>query len=447
MAWHHKSNMVEVLWKVASWSVVYLLVALLPLGVAMFGGTREERGFWVEFGVGLGIVGFAMLALQFLITGRFRWVASYFGADAKIQFHREAGIMAVVLVLAHPIVLLLAEPRYLEFLNPWLNLPRALFLSGAIVALIFLVVLSLWRVSLGISYEWWRVTHGGLALVVTFVGLVHALQVGHYVTGIEKQAVWVTGTGAALGLLVYTRLVKPLKGRRNPYRVVEVRPDCQGVYSLVLEPIGHAGMTFRAGQYAWLTVGDSPLTLQQHPFSLASSAATPGRIEFGIKEFGDFTATIKDLPMETQVFVEGPYGAFTFDSRAHGAVFVVGGIGITPALSILRTCRDRQDRRPLLLIYANNQWDDIAFRDELDDLSRRLALEIVHVLATPPEGWTGESGFVTEELLARHLSKRKEQDLQYFVCGPAAMMDVVERTLVAQGVPLQRLLSERFDLV
>ncbi len=437
----------EILSRIAFWSVIYLLLALLPVGVAVLGDTPEGRGFWIEFGVGLGIVGFAMLALQFATTGRFRWVGRYFGADAKIQFHRETGILALAFILAHPVVLFLAEPRYAEYLNPWVNLPRAVFLAGATIALVLLVVLSLWRVSFGLSYEWWRVTHGGLALAVIVVGLAHSLQVGHYVTGIAKQAVWVIGAGLALALLFHTRIVKPLRLERKPYRVVEVRPDCEGVYSLALEPDGHAGMEFQAGQFGWLTVRETPFTLQQHPFSFTSSTASRGRIEFGIKELGDFTATIKNLKPGARAFVEGPYGAFTLDPEAQGAVFVIGGIGITPALSILRTCRDQQDRRPMLLIYANTRWEDVAFRQELDDLSKHLDLEIVHVLETPPANWHGESGFVTPELLAQHLSARKGQDLQCFICGPPPMMDVVERALVAQGVPYWRLVSERFDLV
>ena len=439
--------MADVLRNVVFWSVAFLLAALLPLGLAVFGDTPAGRGFWIEFGVGLGIVGFAMLVLQFLTTGRFRWVAPYFGEDAKIQFHREVGIIAVVFVLAHPLVLLVTDPSYRAFFDPRVNLLRALFLSGATIALILLIVLPLWRKQLHMSYEWWRVTHGGLALVVIFVGLVHAVQVGHYVTGIGTQAVWGLGAALALGLLLQTRLLTPLWMRRSPYRVVAVRPEGARVYRLILRPDGHAGMPFQAGQYAWLTVGETPFSLQQHPFSFVSSDAVPQRIAFGIKEFGDFTATIKDLQPETRVFVEGPYGAFTLDPHAQGAVFVVGGIGITPALSILRSCADRHDRRPLVLIYANNTVEDIAFGEELDELRTQLDLEIVHVLATPPEGWTGESGYVTDELLARRLARRRGQDFQYFVCGPAVMMDIVERALVAQGVPHWRLLSERFDLV
>jgi predicted ferric reductase len=433
--------------RIVMWSLIYLLVTLLPLGVAMLRATPAGRGFLIEFGVGRGIIGFAMLVVQFFTTARFQWVAPYFGSDAKVQFHRDTGILAMALLLAHPIVLFLADARYLEFLNSRVNLPRALFLSLATTALILLIVLPLWRLSLRMSYEWWRLTHGLLAVAVVVVGLAHALQVGHYVAGIGKQAVWVVGTGIAVGLWAYTRLVKPLQMRRRPYRVVTVREDSPEVYSLTLEPDGHAGMKYRAGQYAWLTLGETPLTLQQHPFSFISSEATLERIEFGIKDLGDFTGTIKDVPPGTRAFLEGPFGSFMLDPEAEGAVFVMGGIGITPALSMLRTCRDRGDQRPLLLIYANNRWEEIPFRRELEALRAQLDLEIVHVLSEPPEGWKGESGYVTEEMLARHLADRREMDLQYFVCGPPPMMEMVEQGLVAQGVPLSRLYSERFDLV
>ncbi len=439
--------MLHVLTRVLFWSVTYLLVALLPLGVAILGGTREGRGFLIEFGVGLGLVGFAMMGIQFVTTGRFPWVARNFGTDAKLQFHRETGILAVVFVLAHPLVLFVAQPSYLDYLNPLSNLPRAVFLSGATVAMVLLVAFALWRVSLGISYEWWRLTHGLFALAIILVGTAHGLQVGHYISGIARQTLWLAAAGIPVGLLFYTRVVRPLRMSRLPWRVIAVRPVGEDVIGLTLEPEGHPGLAFRAGQYAWLTMGPTPFTLQQHPFSFASSDEHPGLVEFAIKETGDFTRTIRDFKPGTRAYLEGPYGGFTFDPTAKGAVFVVGGIGITPVLSILRSCRDRRDGRPLLLINANIQWETIAFREELDMLTTDLDLKIVHVLETPPDEWDGEAGRIDADFLKRHLSGMRGKDFQYFVCGPTAMLDVVDRALVDQGVPYWRLVSERFDLV
>ncbi len=438
--------MTQVLWRAVLWSAAYLLMATLPLGIAALAEV-SGRGFWIEFGVGLGMVGFAMLGLQFATTARFRWIAPTFGSDAVIYFHRQAGILTLLVVLAHPLILLISNPEYLAFLDPRVNLLRAVFLIAAMLALVLVVGLPIMGLRFGLSYEWWRLTHGLLAAAALVVGLAHALMVGHYVSGFVGQAFWVVLTGLFLGLLMHTRVIKPLLARRTPYRVVDVREDRGSVYLLVLEAVDHAGMLFQPGQYAWLTLGETPFAIQQHPFSFASSACAPNRLEFAIKKAGDFTATIKDVSPGTRAYLEGPYGAFTLDPRAEAAVFVAGGIGVTPALSILRTARGRGDGRPFVLIYGNVSEEEIAFFDETETLAEQLNLKVVHVLSEPDPDWNGEAGFITKEVLERHLADVAGKDAQYFVCGPPPMMDLVEPALLARRVPRWRLLSERFDFI
>ena len=72
---------------------------------------------------------------------------------------------------------------------------------------------------------------------------------------------------------------------------------------------------------------------------------------------------------------------------------------------MLRTMADRDDARPAVLVYANGDWEGAAFRDELERLEGRLNLTVVHVLERPPETWAGETGYVTAEVLSRHLPR------------------------------------------
>jgi predicted ferric reductase len=277
-----------------------VLVGILPLGIAYFVAADEGRGFWIEFGVGLGMVAFALLGMQFITTARFRWVAPSVGSDAVIYFHRRAGILLLLIFLGHPLILFAADPEYLAYLDPRENFLRAVSLIAATIAMLLVVILPLCGLRFGLSYEWWRLTHGLLAAAVLAVGLAHSLMVGHYVSGLAVQATWVAVTLITIGLLVHVRVVKPFRMRRKPYRVAEVIPERGDVYVLALEPDGHDGMTFAAGQYAWLTLGETPFSLQQHPFSMSSSATVRERIEFAIKEAGDFTSTIKDVRPGTQ---------------------------------------------------------------------------------------------------------------------------------------------------
>lgn len=438
----------RLLLRAARWLAVYVGLCLLPVGVSLLGPPPGGRGFWVEFGAGLGMVGFGMLAVQCLTTARFPWVAPGVGADAELIFHRRAGILAFLVVMAHPAVLILTDPKYLAYFDPRVNTLRAVFLSMAVVGLVLLVALPLWRLSLGLGYEWWRLTHGAVTAGVLLVAVAHAIQVGHYTNRFWKQAFWAAFGGAGMLLVAHTRVVKPVLVARRPYRVAGVRPERGDVSALALEPDGHAGLAFTPGQYCWVTLGDSPFVLQQHPFTVASSAARPSRIEFAVKNLGDFTGSVKDTPAGTRAYVEGPYGGFTLDpDPAVGGFFVAGGIGVTPFLSMLRTARDHGDRRPFVLVYANPAWDGVAFREELDGLRAALNLTVVHVLETPPDGWAGETGLVTTDLIARHLPGWAVNRYHYYACGPGPLMDAAAAAFAALGVPPWRWASERFQIV
>lgn len=432
-------------WRVVFWVGLYALFVLAPLGVALIGFDGRVRSFWAEFGIGLGLVGLSMMALQFVLTARFKGIAAPFGTDAMLQFHRQAGLVACAFVFGHVVILIAARPANLAFFDPRVNLPRAVALTTVLIALAGLVGLTLMRKRLRIPYEWWRLTHGLLALLVMLISLAHVLMVGRYVSGPAKQLIWIALTAAAMGLLLYPRIVKPWLARRRPYTVTAVRSEAPRVWTLTIEPEGHEGMRFEPGQFAWLTPGGSPFSLQQHPFTFAGSAETPGRLLFTIKELGDFTANIGKTEPGARAWLEGPCGAFTPSVDASRLVMIAGGIGVTPMLSILRTMRDRGDKRPVALVFGADEGSGLVARDELEELARGVSLELILVLENPGDGWRGETGLIDGELLKRTLPP-DEPGAEYFICGPAPMMNAAEKALMRKGVPLHRRRSERFDI-
>jgi predicted ferric reductase len=428
------------------WVAAYAGLVALPLLLALVRPLPPGRGFLVEFGVGLGFVGLAMLWLQFALTARFRNVAASLGLDTMLQFHGQAGVVAIAFALAHPVVLLASEPAFVEFLDPRVSAARALALIALIGALLLLALLTFKRRPLGIPYEWWRLTHAVLAFGVVFLGTVHVLRVGYYISVPWKQALWVAAGLAAVGLLVHTRVVRPQLLRRRPYRVSSVTAERGNAWTVALEPVDHEGMTFTAGQFVWLTLGDSPYSLQQHPFSFSSSARDSGRLGVTIKALGDYTASVGEVQPGTNAYLEGPYGAFTFPSDAPSGVFIAGGVGITPIMSILRTMRDDDDRRPVTLIYGTSELQRTLFADEIATLRATLRLDVLHVFERPHAGWDGPTGWITRELLERALPPA-DSDYHALICGPDPMMDIAEATLRRNGVPLSRMRSERFNIV
>jgi ferredoxin-NADP reductase len=150
------------------------------------------------------------------------------------------------------------------------------------------------------------------------------------------------------------------------------------------------------------------------------------------------------VPVGRRVYLDGPYGAFTVGNPADMHVLIAGGVGVTPMMSIVRTLADQGDKRPVILLYGSKDWESITFREDLEALTSRLDLTIVHVLRDPPADWTGERGYITAEMLKRHLSP-PYADHEYFICGPDMMMDAIEKVLGELGVPQSKYHTERYS--
>jgi predicted ferric reductase len=429
------------------WMVIYLLFIFLPLFALLIGSLPPARGFWTEFSAALGYSGLAIMGLQFGLTARFRFVTGPWGEDVIYHFHRRISLFAVALVVVHPLIMFSVHPELLAFPQYGEVSWGAVFAFLSVFSLLTLVVTALWRAKLRIPYELWHITHVTLAIIAVTGGLLHMVGWGFYLADPWKRSLWIALTIFWIALVFYVRVVKPLFILRRPYRVQEVRRERGDTTTLVMRPDGHPGFRFRPGQFGWLTVWGSPFKITAHPFSFSSSAATSdGHVEISIRNLGDFTREINKVPVGQRVYLDGPYGAFTIGNPADMHVLIAGGVGITPMMSMIRTLADVGDKRAVVLLYGSKDWDSITFREELEKLKARLDLTVVHVLSEPPVGWTGERGFMTAEVLMRHLPKPCA-DHEYFICGPAVMMDAIERGLGELGVPMSKYHSERYSFV
>lgn len=427
------------------WVGLFLVLILGPL-ILFFVDRPPAREFWREFAVALGFAGLSLMGLQFIPTARLPFLRDTFPMDTLYAFHHWTSNLSLVLILAHPLILVLNNPNVLRLFDltsaPW----RARAGVVALLALVALVVASIWRQELRIIYEPWHLSHNLLSVAAAGLAFWHIFGVGYHIGVPAQRVLWIAYAVLWAGTAGYARLVKPVMLLTRPYEITEVTRMRGKSWTLEIAPVDHSGFRFEPGQIAWLTINRSPFMIQEHPFSIASSAERRETYKFTIKELGDFTSRIDECMPGIRVYIDGPYGTFSIDRHpALGYIFVGGGIGSVPLISTLRTMADRDDQRPVTFFYGNPRWEDVVFRDELEELEKRLNLRLVHVIERPPEGWEGETGFITAEIFDRYLPSERDEWIA-FICGPIPMIPFVEQGLQEVGVPRDQIHSERYEM-
>jgi len=434
------------------WYGLYSFLILLPLLTAVIvEPDRAPQPLLVELAVGAGFVGLAVMAFEFALIARIEKAAEPFGEDSLQLFHNLMGTVALGLILAHPLLLIISGYPAACWLNPFAGCANLATRTAAIAlsALILLVVTSVWRRRLRIRYEVWYLMHGTLALVILAGAMVHILILGRYTTTPAVRAVWLLYGLLVVGLVVWQKLVTPIRNWQRRWEVVENRVERGNARTLTLKPCGHDGFDFMAGQFSWLKLGRTPFGLGQHPISISSAADVEvgGTIGFTIKGLGDWSSgQVPALKPGDRIWVDGPYGVFTIDRKqAMGYVLVGGGVGITPLHSMCQTMAKRQDPRPVVLFYGASDEDDLTLIGELEDLTGRMNLTLVPVLSRPSPEWRGEKGYIDVDIMRRHVPEQV-QWFKFLICGPKPLMDTMDEAIPGMGIDPANVLTERFDM-
>ena len=433
------------------WVALVVGSVAVPLTVLMTAPTsaRGDNTLHVA-SLAVSLTAASLLVAAVLLPSRIRVVTSYLGVERLLRSHRFLALAVVGLVLVHVVFVLLRAEAGLGVLDLRSAPPRVWAGTTATVALLTMVPLATSRRQRRPRYEGWRLVHVGLAYLVLVATALHVWWLRD-LTEYGPGATWFTVLAAFMVLLtVYRWVWRPLRARRNRYVVDEVRVESNSAVTVVLHPVGHPGIRFRPGQFAWLKIGDSPFVFEEHPFTIASAATRPWRKEFTVKALGDFSEILAGLKPGRTVHLDGPHGTFTLDGLpSKGFVFLAGGVGVTPMLSMLRTLADRHDRRPVVLIVAGRTADDLLHRADSEHLDQRLDLHLVEVLEEPPQEWGGEIGWLNEQILDQALPGHPDRaDLDYFICGPGPMVAASSRILHDEwDIPSRRIHTELFDVV
>lgn len=211
----------------------------------------------------------------------------------------------------------------------------------------------------------------------------------------------------------------------------------------------NSGFTFKAGQYLNMTILE-PKEVDERsnsrPFSIASSPERKDYVIIAMREGQSaFKHNLETTPLGTKVRVLGPFGRFNLhEDNTIPAVFLAGGIGITPMRSIIEWATGEKLNHKLYLFYSNRTPASSAFLQDFEKWSQENPnLKITPTITDSDDpNWPYEKGMINQNLLVKYLQNLSKPI--YYIAGPEGMVSALSEMLLEAGVNQGHIVTEKF---
>jgi predicted ferric reductase len=423
-------------------SLVLFVIALIPVVLWVnFVSIESLTSSWSTFISSLGkaaaFSGIALYSVMPVLSMRNKTLDVLFGGLDKLYvLHTKAGKVAFFLILAHPILLGLG--RFIDgrsFSTIW-NWTSAVVLVG-ILAFIVLSVVTFFSIYSHIKHQQWIWIHRVFGVLIP-VFYIHAYIaqsqfVKNTVLFFYLSTLGILGFSAFLYRSVFARYFI----KKHKYQVLEVNNITKDVAEIVLKPID-TPIVYEAGQFAFLSFESDKVDSEAHPYSFSNANNGP-YVRFTIKSLGDDTKAVQKISDGTIAYVEGPFGSFSYKKlKNKKQVWIAGGIGITPFLSMARSFSGKK-KYDIHFFYGTETTDEAVFLSEFKDVTMHKAHNFKTTVVS-----RDKDGFINAELLRKHLGDLKKYD--FMICGPPGMMSSIKNQLKDSEVPDRQIHIEAFSI-
>lgn len=211
------------------------------------------------------------------------------------------------------------------------------------------------------------------------------------------------------------------------------------------------GFTHTAGQSVDITLINPPETDAEgntRAYSIACDPSSPDIIIATRMRDTAFKRTLRDMEVGTHVEIKGPFGSFVLhEKHSRPAVFIAGGIGITPFNAMIHDAAARALPHRLVLLYTNRRPEDAAFLDELSELSAKTPnftfVPTMTEMEKSSRPWSGATGHIDAALIGAHVDQSEEPI--FYLAGPAGMVKAMRQVLQEMGVSTDDIRTEEFS--
>lgn len=363
-----------------------------------------------------------VFAANFLMATRAKWVEKLFGGlDKMYLIHRRSGIIAIILLLAHFIIV----PRDLTEFTPG----KPLGFYAFVLIIVGVIISAAPLLKKKIPYHKWINFHK-LMGVFYVMAVIHGGMVNSLIKELPMTRVYVFGM-ALIGVSAwfYRAFLYRIFNKSLDYSIDEVNNLGNGITEISLKP-DKAKLEYNAGQFAFFNF--SALSKrEQHPFTL-SSHPLQDRLRITVKNLGDYTSEINKLKIGDKAKVEGPFGLFSSRyAKEKEQIWIAGGIGVTPFLSLSKDVYTNKVK----LFWCVKNKEEAVYANELNEIAKNNSIFEFIV-------WSSEEkGYLTVD----KMGVQKFDNKAYFICGPEFLKESMVAQLSTKGVKRTNIYDEEFS--
>jgi predicted ferric reductase len=386
----------------------------------------------------LGLVGMALFSLNLILSARLKFLEDNFNGLNKIYInHHLIGGICLILLLFHPLFLVAKYiPISLQAAAMFFLPTTDITIGYGIFALLGMIIVLGITFYAKLPYHIWKLTHKFMGLVYIFAAL-HIFFVSSDIASNMPLRLYMLGLLSLAFLGIFYRTVLGIfLVKKYRYIVRSANMLNSKVMELELAAIKQA-MSYLPGQFVFVSFGQHGLSREWHPFTISSGPAATN-LKLTIKSLGDYTKDLMGLKAGATALIEGPFGKFTFlEGNKKSQIWVAGGIGITPFLSMVRDLANHPEY-DITLFYSTKNSEEAVYLNELGEIAKTIPrLKVV-------SHYSDAQGKITAEIIKKRIGGFANKNI--FICGPVSMMKNLKNQFILLNVPDENIYSEEFAL-